>query len=309
MKTKLKISFSILFTLIVIIACVKEDETLSSNAISTPSLKHSGIYQHHNSSWAFFMEWMYSFGSCSSGPGVCFRNDNGESVIHWGGVDNSTANTDYVSNIQKAFNVLMNGNENPDNGVIAFKLEKDLLRMVFSRDLEEPYLNIKEDVTLSENVSRTLGKHEIIIPAGQYDVDRSNFEFGEVKVPIIAKDIVLDYHEDYGTILKKDYPVRREFTQEAYFKDLNISKRDLEKYQIIEAEFSGIAYAEHLIDGKIIHVWHKYEKEPVSIFEGVLHDGTPVSSHRIFGCGNQFGGYNSFDFFWAFIEYGCWWCD
>ncbi|MDY8134901.1 hypothetical protein [Aquimarina sp. 2201CG5-10] len=307
MKTKINLIGIAILALTLVIACSKEDETITSTTQSTSS-KHSGIYQQHNAPWVLSMDWRFSFGSCATGPGVCFTDGDGDIVIDWGYVNNSGSGTGYTEHLQEAFKVLMNGNNDPDNGVIAFRLEGDRLHMVFSRSLEESHFNITEDVVLRSNVTRELGKREIIIPAGRYSVDRSNFEHGEVTVPYMGKDIILDYHEDYGTIQKKDYPVKREFTLASFLKDLNITENDLKRHQVIEAEFTGIAYAEHLVDGKIIYVWHKYEKEPVSVFEGVLNDGKPVTSQRVHWCGNEFGGYSSFDFFWAFIDNGCWWC-
>ncbi|WP_299260328.1 hypothetical protein [uncultured Aquimarina sp.] len=307
MKNKINYIITTLLILSVVFACVKEDETINEQKESEIRLKHSGV-QAATAPWALAMDWRFSFGSCATGPGVCFTDGDGDIVISWGTLNNSGSGTGFVSELNQAFKLLLNDNDDPDNGVIAFRIEGDRLHMVFSRSLEERDFNLTEDVVLRSNVSRNLGMQEIIIPAGVYEVDRNNFEHGEVKVPFEGKGIVLDYHEDYGRILAKDYAVGRKSSLEAFLKDLNITENDLKRHQIIEAKFTGTAYAEHLIDGKIIQVWHKYENEPVFMFEGVLNDGRPVNSQRISWCGNEFGGWNTFDFFWDFIDNGCSWC-
>ncbi|WP_103070407.1 hypothetical protein [Aquimarina sediminis] len=306
MKNKIKYIAITILMLSIVFSCVKEDEaTIPQNESITH--KHSGI---HTAPWALAMDWRFSFGSCATGPGVCFTDGDGDIVIGWGSINNSgSGGTGYVNELHKAFDTLLEGNNDLDSGVIAFRIEGDQLHMVFSRSLEERSFNVPEDVVLRSNLSRELGMQEIIIPAGVYEVDRSNFEHGEARVPFKGNEIVLDYHEDYGTINIKDYAVGRGTSLGSFLKDLNITKNDLKKYQIVEAKFTGTAYAEHLINGKIIHVWHKYENEPVFMFEGVLNNGRPVTSQRISWCGNEFGGWNTFDFFWAFIDNGCWWCD
>ncbi|WP_438711973.1 hypothetical protein ACSTS3_05725 [Aquimarina muelleri] len=295
----------LLFFLSIVFACSKEEETVLIQKQNIDN-KHSGV---HMAPWTLSMDWRFSHGTCATGPGVCFKDGDGDIVIGWGSVFNNGGIISSAEQLHKAFKVLMDGNEDKDNGVIAFRVERDQLHMVFSRSLEEPDFILKEDVVLRKKLSIHLGMDEIIIPAGVYKVDRSNFEHGEVKVPFKGKEITLDYHEDYGTIHAKDYPVGGKVTLESFLEDLNITKNDLKRYQIVEAKFTGVAYTEHLVNNKLIYVWHKYNNEPVSVFEGVLNDGKPVSLQRIHWCGNEFGGFSSFDFFWAFIDLGCWWCD
>lgn len=295
----------LLLFLAIVFACSKEEETISIEK-ENAEYKHSGV---HMAPWTLSMDWQFSFGSCATGPGVCFKDGDGDIVIGWGSIFNNGGQISSADQLHEAFKVLMNGNENKDNGVIAFRIEGDKLHLVFSRSLEEPDFILKEDVMLRKKLATHLGMEEITIPAGVYKVDRSNFEYGEVKVPFRGKEITLDYHEDYGTIKTKDYPVGRKVTLESFLEDLKITKKDLKRYQIVEAKFTGIAYTEHVVNDKLIYVWHRYNNEPVSVFEGVLNDGKPISSQRIHWCGNEFGGFSSFDFFWAFIDNGCWWCD
>jgi hypothetical protein len=132
-----------------------------------------------------------------------------------------------------------------------------------------------------------LGLESISIPQGRYSLSFDNFEHGEALVPIIIEEIKLDYHSEYGEINKMDFQVGREPTLDAFLEYLNIPKSKLKDYSITEFNHSGIANAEHLIDGKIVNVWHKYENEPAVLFEAELEDGSYIASLRINACGNM----------------------
>ena len=301
MKTTLKTIFAAAFCSIVIWSCSK-DET--SNQVQDETQIETNVSaKAYYAPWVYVMDWRFSRGTCATGPGVCFQNDDGD-IWDYSFVSNGGSTIDEVKNNLVRFTT----SEDPDVGVIAYQLEGDMLRMVFSRSLEEEQLVISEDTDLGQGLAAMLGKASITIPRGSYRVNMGTFEHGEALVPIISRDIELDMHPDYGRISKEAHPMGATATFEDFLFAFGIEESDLAEYQLTEAKFTGTALAEHLIEGKVVYVWHEYVDEPVTVFEGKLLDGRPIVSQRIHFCGNGFGGYNSFDFFWAFIDFGCWWC-
>ena len=91
---------------------------------------------------------------------------------------------DYVEEVRNRMNALMEGNTDPDNGLIVFRMEGEVLHLVFSRDLEEGDLVVDRDQQLGADISAKLGAIGITIPEGVYEVDRSNFEYGETRISL-----------------------------------------------------------------------------------------------------------------------------
>lgn len=304
MKKVLQLAMALVLATITFVACDKEEE-LIQDELTTNSTAISN-QRAYFAPWVYVMDWRFSRGTCATGPGVCFQDGDGDILDYtWLNVNGGGTYTELAENFEK----FTANDDDLDNGPMAFRIENRRLHIAFSRSLEETSLRIDRDVELPQALAAYLGKSSITIPAGSYEVDYANLKHGEAYVPFTAEEIKYDYHPRYGQISKEAYPVGGEVTLDRFLRELDLSVNDLREYQVVEAKFTGTALAEHNIDGETIYVWHKYEGEPVALFEGVRQDGVPVTAQRIHFCGNGFGGYNSFDFFWAFIDFGCWWCD
>ncbi|MFC4633019.1 hypothetical protein ACFO3O_03825 [Dokdonia ponticola] len=253
--------------------------------------------------WVFVMDWRYGR-TCGPGGGVCFSNGDGDILNFY----NVAPPGDDTGSVGQVFDAMTANDFSPQDGFVGYQRYVDKLRVAFSRDLGERSVRVSEDMILAEEISRELGLKEITLKAGDYALDFTNLEHGEALIDITFKEIELDTHDVYGAIGIQDFPVGGGLTAEAFIEDLGLRPSDLAEYQVLEGRFTGTAAAEHLIDGEIVYVWHEYENEPVFLFEGRLNDGGNVSMSRISWCGNEFGGWNTFDFFWAFIDNGCWWC-
>ncbi|WP_074408903.1 MULTISPECIES: hypothetical protein [Aquimarina] len=110
-----------------------------------------------------------------------------------------------------------------------------------------------------------------------------------IKRSEIPDDIKLDYHEKYGVIRADEYPMERrgtEITLETFLEKANLKKDDFADYRITERQFSGIGLAEHRINREVIQVHHEYKNEPVTVFEGVTHEGKRVTIIIIIICSN-----------------------
>jgi hypothetical protein len=111
----------------------------------------------------------------------------------------------------------------------------------------------------------------------------------ETKRSEIPDDIKLDYHEKYGVIRADEYPMERrgtEITLETFLEKVNLKKDDFADYRITEKRFSGIGLAEHRINREVIQVHHEYKNQPVTVFEGVTHEGKRVTIIIIIVCSN-----------------------
>lgn len=303
MKTTLKTIFAATFVCFVIWSCTKDESSTPAQDETQQEL--TTTTKAYYPPWVYVMDVRFSRDTCATGPGVCFQNGDGD-IWDYMFVGNGGSTIEEVKANLDRFDI--NDDDEDDIGVVAYQREGDMLRVVFSRSLEEENFVLSSDKELEQGLAAALGKASITIPKGSYRVNKGTFEHGEALVPIVSRDIALDTHPVYGRVSKEAYPMGGGASFEDFLFAFGIEERDIESYQMTEAKFTGTALAQHLIDGEVVYVWHKYEGEPVTVFEAVLTDGRPISSQRIHFCGNGFGGYNSFDFFWAFIDHGCWWC-
>ncbi|MCG7503357.1 hypothetical protein MHM83_15930 [Tenacibaculum sp. Mcav3-52] len=85
--------------------------------------------------------------------------------------------------VKEIFSKLREGNNDEDNGMIAFRNEGESLRLVFFRSLEEDFI-ISEDISLRDYIAKELGKTNITLQANKYVVDYSRFKNGEVLIPL-----------------------------------------------------------------------------------------------------------------------------
>lgn len=303
MKNAVKAILSMTLLFFALWSCTQEANTESNNdaTVQDVTVEAKAYYPP----WVYVMDVRFSRDTCATGPGVCFQNGDGD-IWDYMFVSNGGSTIDEVRANLDRFDI--NDDDEDDIGVVAYQLEGEMLRVVFSRDLEEEYFVVSSDKRLEEGLAAALGKASVTIPKGEYRVNKENFEHGEALVAVVTEDITLDSHPTFGTVSKEDYPMGGGTSLDDFLGALGLSERDLDSYQLTEAKFTGIALAQHRIEGEVVYVWHKYEDEPVTIFEAVRTNGQVVTSQRIHFCGNGFGGYNSFDFFWAFIDYGCWWC-
>ncbi|MEM7084703.1 MAG: hypothetical protein AAF489_00885 [Bacteroidota bacterium] len=180
MKSYLKLLVGSLFVFTIIVACNKEESALPESADLTLEVQDTNRYIYY-SPWEYVMDWRFSRAECASGPGICFRSEYGDIWDY--GLSQGDPNI-YVEEVRFRMNQLMEGNTDPDNGLIVFRMEGEVLHMVFSRDLEESNLVIDRDEQLGADISAKLGAAGITIPEGVYEVDRSNFEYGEVRISL-----------------------------------------------------------------------------------------------------------------------------
>ena len=174
MKTLQKFVTVIVF-LMALQACQKDEaatELLNSKNLVTQEARM------YNPPWVYVMDWRFSRETCATGPGVCFKNNDGDIFV------NGDSSTDSSAEVKEIFLRLLKDNTDEDNGVIAFRNEKDFIRLAFSRSLEEDSFIISKDVSLREDITLKLNKKNIILLAGEYALDYSRFKNGEVLIPV-----------------------------------------------------------------------------------------------------------------------------
>jgi len=186
MKSYIKLITTSLFISIIAIACNTEETVSEESEIISTNL--NAEYGAH-SFLPLTFDWRYGSYHCYNGGGFCFNsfggdgNDNNNNIIIY--EFNNNINNDKInSEIKHHINQAMIGNEDPDNGVTVFQLEDNRLRMIFSRSLEEDSFIVEENEELHSSIARSLGRERIIIPAGEYQVDRTNFEHGETYIEL-----------------------------------------------------------------------------------------------------------------------------
>lgn len=155
-------------------ACQKEDTANELLNNKNLEVKQARLYY---APWVYVMDWRFSRGTCTTGPGVCFKNDYGDILVY------GNASSGSSDEVKEIFSKLMEGNNDEDNGVIAFRNEGESLRLVFSRSLEEDFI-ISEEISLRDDIVKELGETNITLQAGKYVVDYSRFKNGEVLIPL-----------------------------------------------------------------------------------------------------------------------------
>ncbi len=114
----------------------------------------------------YVMDARFSRTTCSTGPGVCFKDGSGNI---W----------DYDLRINPS-----GGN---DVGTLGIELAGDQLHFSFFKSLEEDAFIVEEDVKLNDNFAKALGKSVIIIKAGTYRVTYDNYKYGEAYANFVSK--------------------------------------------------------------------------------------------------------------------------
>lgn len=90
----------------------------------------------------------------------------------------------------------------------------------------------------------------------------------------ITDDIKLDWHPDYGTVKKGDYPMDDSGWSDSKVDSLFPGKTVLD-YEVTHEKFTGIALTEHKNDrGETFHVWHEYEDEPIAMVRADVQEPT-----------------------------------
>lgn len=164
MKNLKNLGMTFMFSL-VIMSCQKE-ELVSSNDNSTisdskDSSTKGGLFR------LYVMDARFSRATCSTGPGVCFK-DGGGNVWDYNFYDRYVGNTEVGP---MGISVLNNST----------------VGLGFYRNLEENEFIIERDVVLNPIFSRALGKTNITLKAGSYAVNRSRIENGEATVTAIIE--------------------------------------------------------------------------------------------------------------------------
>jgi hypothetical protein len=180
MKSYLKLMVGCLFVFSMLVACNQEESVLPESADLTLEVQSTNRYIYY-SPWEYVMDWRFSRAECASGPGICFRSEYGDIWDY--GMSQGDPN-DYVEEVRARMEHLMEGNTDPDEGLIVFRLEGEVLHLVFSRDLEEGDLVVDRDQQIGADISAKLGAAGITIPEGVYEVDRTNFEYGEALISL-----------------------------------------------------------------------------------------------------------------------------
>lgn len=178
MKVLLKLSMIAIVFIAIGMSCDKEENLYSSEENLTQQINNQEWVWFP---WEYVMDVRFSRGSCATGPGVCFQNEGGDIWDY--GINNGDPNN-YVEEVSRAMELLMEGNNDPESGVVAYRLEENRLHLVFSRSLEENVLVVDESYRLRSDLARAFERENITLQPGEYAVDRSNFEHGEAYIDI-----------------------------------------------------------------------------------------------------------------------------
>ncbi len=172
MKNYVNWVMGLLVVVSISIGCDKDDTVPVTNANLEQELNNSerGLFFP----WDYVMDWRYSRAECATGPGVCFRNGYGDIFRMY-----TKPGDDYVSEVTRFMDRLMADNDDPDDGLIVFSIEGNTLRLIFSRALEEDVFIVEEDQVIRGELAERLGREQISIPAGEYEVHYGSFEHGE----------------------------------------------------------------------------------------------------------------------------------
>ena len=176
MKKHFNLSLGILFIITLTIACSNDEIAPVENENLTFQENEANRWIYFP--WEYVMDWRFSRGSCATGPGVCFKNEYGDI---WGYEHNGN---NPVGEITATMEGLMTGYEDPDEGLIVFRLEGESLHLIFSRSLEEEQFVVENDEVIRGELAERLRREQIVIPAGTYEVRYGNFEHGETYIKI-----------------------------------------------------------------------------------------------------------------------------
>lgn len=156
---------AVMMAAIIAVSCSQDDESVSIKQTNKQDhLSDASHSARYNFPWEYVMDARYSRGTCSTGPGVCFKNGYGD-IFSPSFVDNTP--------------------DDGDTGPIGMHLEGDKMHFTFFRSLEEDVFIIREDVQLNEKLATALGQPVIILKAGQYNVRFDAYKHGEAFVTLL----------------------------------------------------------------------------------------------------------------------------
>ncbi|MDC8002559.1 hypothetical protein POV27_00720 [Aureisphaera galaxeae] len=176
MKKYFNVALGLLVILAVTIACDKDETvpTESADLVHQQTNTERGLYFP----WDYVMDWRYSRLECATGPGVCFRNGYGDIFRMY------TKGDDPVGEVTEMMARLMADYQDPEDGLIVFSIEGNTLNLIFSRELEEGQFIVESDEVIRGELAERLGRDQIVIPAGEYEVQYGNYEHGETHIEI-----------------------------------------------------------------------------------------------------------------------------
>lgn len=119
-----------------------------------------------NSLRIYVMDARFSRTTCSTGPGVCFK-DGGGNI--W------------------SYDFFISPSDGGDVGTIGIDIAAARLHFTFFESLEEDSFIVEEDVRLNDEFAKALGKSAIILKAGTYRVSYDNYKYGEAYADFVSK--------------------------------------------------------------------------------------------------------------------------
>lgn len=114
----------------------------------------------------YVMDARFSRTTCSTGPGVCFKDGSGNIWSY-------------------DFYVRPSGGD--DVGTIGIELSGEKLHFTFFRSLEEDSFIVEEDVQMDGKIASALGKEILILKAGTYRVSYDHYKYGEAYADFVSK--------------------------------------------------------------------------------------------------------------------------
>lgn len=136
--------------------------------------------------WIYWLDARYSR-TCSTGPGVCFKNGDGEP---WDWV--------YINNVPTS-DEIEETNPDFDEGGVMIGLEGDQVRMIFTKDVESESIYIDEEFTLPEGMFSNFVEGPITVLAGEYKLNFDNYKYGEVVFKVAAPQTSISFCDVYLT--------------------------------------------------------------------------------------------------------------
>ena len=119
-----------------------------------------------NSMRIYVMDARFSRTTCSTGPGVCFK-DGGGNI--W------------------SYDFAINPSDGGDVGTIGIDIAGASLHFSFFESLEEDSFVVEQDVKLNDEFAKALGKSVIVLKAGTYRVSYDNYKYGEAYADFVSK--------------------------------------------------------------------------------------------------------------------------
>ncbi len=151
---------------VLMFSCKEENEDLDfiESSVNESTMKRAP--------WVYVMDPRFSRKTCATGPGVCFKNDDGD-ILEYGVAPANIGGVIYAMGAKS---------------YIGYQRHGDKLRVFFSKSIEEDNLIVIEDVILRRDLTEKLGATKITLLAGEYPLNYENFKHGEAIIPIKVKE-------------------------------------------------------------------------------------------------------------------------